>query len=566
LPHNAAIAGQRKEYGPTASDQAVMGAAKMERRRALMAELRSFVGLTDIDADLLARFRSSAKPRFPAIADEFYAVIRMHPGALAVLQDEAQARRLYASLLVWLGELLSGPYDEGYVERHARIGHVHVRVGLELRYTVAAMSRVCVSLQQTASNALADNPAASAATRLAITRICNLDLAIMLESYKDDLVGRAQQASASEHDTIRSQLDERKRLLEDVQQAASVVLLGLDAGGHVVIANPKTEQLTGYARNEMAHLDIFELLFGARAAPMRASLMAAAQGEPVELEAETLTRSGKMRTVLWRAAAHRASEVDAPTVVVVGVDVTKEREIERRTRHNERLAATGALAAGLAHEIRNPLNGASLHLSVIERGLARYPDVPAPVREATEVLRNEIRRLGGLVTDFLEVARPKSLVLADCDLNALVQSVRTLLAPEAESRRISLAVEVSPFPVVMRLDIARTKQVVVNLVRNAFDAVKEGGTVIIRVRRLPEHVELDVADDGAGISDPNAPIFDAFYTTKDAGTGLGLSVVQRIVTDHDGDVSFSSQPGATVFTVRLPLTPAQSCSTCDEPA
>ena len=530
----------------------------MERRRALLAELRSYVSLTEEDAALLARFRATAEPAFPAIADDFYAVIRMHAGAFAVFKDEAQARRLHASLQVWLGELLGGTYDEAYVERHARIGQVHVRVGLELRYMVTAMSRVRVSLQRIAAETLVAEPAVREATSLAIARICDVDLAIMLESYKDDLVGRVERARASEQESIRSQLDERKRMLEDVQQAAGVVLLALDAQGRVVIANPKAEQLMGYTREEMTEHDLFEMLFAERASSLKATLLAAIEGEPVELEAAARTRSGKTRIVRWHSAAHKASDAAAPTVVVVGVDVTKERELERRARQNERLAAAGAMAAGLAHEIRNPLNGASLHLSVIERGLARSTDVPAPMREAADVLRAEIWRLGGLVTDFLEVSRPKPLVLADCDLNALAGSVRTLLAPEAEARRVALALEPFPFPVVARVDVERTKQVLVNLVRNALDAVVDGGAVGIRVRRLPEHVEIDVADDGAGILDPDAPLFDAFYTTKERGTGLGLSIVQRIVTDHGGEVSFASRPGSTVFTVRLPADPAQS--------
>jgi PAS domain S-box-containing protein len=528
-----------------------------EREPALLIELRSYVGLTEEDAALLARFRPVAQPSFDAIADEFYAVVRMHTGAFAVLQDEAQARRLHASLKVWLRELLGGVYDAAHVARLERIGEVHVRVGLEIRYMVGAMSRVRASLQRIATTELAE-PVASAKTLIALARVCDLDLAIMLESYKNDLVGRVERAQAHERASIHSQLDARMRLLEDVQQAADVVLLGLDSHGRVVIANPKAEQLAGYSRAELAGLDIFELLFAGRAPAMRAALMAAAKDGPVELEAESRTRSGKTRTVRWHAAAHRASEADEPTVVVVGVDVTKERELERRARHNERLAAAGALAAGLAHEIRNPLNGASLHLSVIERGLARSADAPAPMREAADVLRAEIRRLGGLVTDFLEVARPKPLVLVDFDLNELAHGVRTLLAPEAATRRVSLDVEASPFPVPIRIDVARSKQVLVNLVRNALDAVKEGGAVRIAVRRLPEHAEIDVADNGSGIPDPNAPIFDAFFTTKDRGTGLGLSIVQRIVTDHGGEISFSSHPGSTVFTVRLPAEPARS--------
>lgn len=524
----------------------------------LIAELRSYVGLTDEDAALLSRFLPIAEPSFAGIADEFYAVVRMHAGAFAVLKDEAQAMRLHESLRRWLGELLAGRYDEAFVLRHTRIGEVHVHVGLELRYVVAAMSRVRAALLRIAARVHASEPATSAALSQAIGRVCDLDLAILLEGYKSDLFDRVERARMAEQEAFRSQLDVRKRMLEDVRRAANVVLLGLDAAGQVVMANPKAERLVGYTREEMASLDVFQVLFGNEAAATRESLMAAAHGDPVELEAEVRTRTGKGRTLRWHVTAHRSSDDETLTVVVVGVDVTKERQLERRARQNERLAAAGALAAGLAHEIRNPLNGASLHLSVIERGLARSADVPAPMKEAADVLRAEIRRLGGLVSDFLEVARPKPLVLVDCNLNDLAQGVRTLLAPEAETRHVSLSVEPFPFPVLIRIDVERTKQVLVNLVRNALDAVKDGGTVAIRVRRLPEHVEIDVADDGMGVPDPHAPIFDAFYTTKDRGTGLGLSIVQRIVTDHGGEVSFTSQPGATVFVVRLPIAPARS--------
>ena len=483
-------------------------------------------------------------------------MIRLHTGAFAVLKDEAQARRLHASLQGWLRELLGGVYDEAYVVRLSRIGEVHVRVGLELRYMVAAMSRVRSSLQRIAATELTE-PGQSATTMLALARVCDLDLAIMLESYKDDLVGRVERAQAHERESIRSQLDARKRLLEDVQQAADVVLLGLDGKGRVVIANPKAEQLAGYSRDELGGLDIFALLFADRAATMRAALMAAITGEPVELEAEARTRSGKPRIVRWHAAAHRASEADEPTLVVVGVDVTKERELERRARHNERLAAAGALAAGLAHEIRNPLNGASLHLSVIERGLAKFADAPAPcTRRPTSSRRDPA---AGWAGERLPRRRaPQAAHPGQLRSEHLAESVRVLLAPEAAVRKVSLEVEPSPFPVTVRIDVERSKQVFVNLVRNALDAVKEGGRVSIAVRRLPEHVEIDVADDGAGVPDPNAPIFDAFFTTKDRGTGLGLSIVQRIVTDHGGRCPSPAGPGATVFTVRLPAEPAQS--------
>jgi PAS domain S-box-containing protein len=561
--------------------------------RPLLVELRSYLGLGSADADLLSRFRAVAEPHFGAIADEFYAVIRMHEGAFSVLKDEAQARRLHASLQAWLGDLLGGTYDEGWVERQARIGQVHVRVGLELRYVVTAMGRVRTALQRIASQRAEPNadaapqarqraePNADAAPharqraepnadeglggeslglRLAVARVCDLALALMLESYKDDLLRRVERATERERQSIVHQLDERERVLHEALEAADVIVLTFDAAWHLVFANRRARELTGYALDELADADAFTLLFGDRAVQARASLLGATGTKPAELEAEIRTRSGKARLVRWSASTAPAGEDGAAPggFVVTGTDVTRERDLERRARQNERLASAGALAAGLAHEIRNPLNGASLHVEVLDRALARARDVSPAAYDATSVLRAEIRRLSSLVSDFLDVARPKPLARVECDLNDIAQAVGALLAPEAQARKVTLRVERFPFPAIASVDGERIKQVLVNLVRNGIEAVSDGGQVWIRVRRVPHEVEVDIADDGPGIPDPQAPIFDAFYTTKDRGTGLGLSIVQRIVSDHGGDVVFASQPGSTTFTVRLPADSAHS--------
>jgi PAS domain S-box-containing protein len=523
----------------------------MDRAVELLAELRSYLGLTDADAELLRRLKPFAEPRFPAIADEFYAIIRMHQGAFSVFKDEAQARRLHASLQLWLGDLLSGTYDPAYVERRAHIGETHVRVGLQIRYMVTAMSRIRSALKLVADDAFADDPPTAARARLAVGRVCDLDLAIMLESYKNDFSARLEAVQARERDALRAQLDERRRHFLDAVEAADVLILAFDARGQLVLANRKVEELTGYSDQELGVGETFATLFGARAAELKAHWATAKPGSPSEIEADVHTRTGKSRIVRWHASTNPGSS-DGPTLVVVGLDVTRERELERRARKNERLAAAGALAAGLAHEVRNPLNGINLHVSVLDRALARMPGVPDSARESTQVLRSEIKRLSALVTDFLEVARPRPLARDARDLNVIAREVIALLQPEAASRKASLEVEPFPFPALAEIDVERIKQVLVNLVRNGLEAVGDGGHVTVRVRRLPRDVEIDVADDGPGIPDPQSPVFDAFFTTKEKGTGLGLSIVHRIAADHGGDVTFASQPGNTVFTVRLP--------------
>jgi signal transduction histidine kinase len=522
----------------------------------LLAELRSYVGFTDGHASLLSRFRPLAEPHFKGIADEFYAVARMHEGAYAVFKDEAQTRRLHESLKVWLGELLGGPYDTQYVVRRSRIGEVHTRIGLEPRYVIAAMGRIRASLQHIASGAFPGDAEAERETVSAIDRVCDIDLAIILESYKNRLVGDVEQARAREHEAIRAPLDERGRVFADALEAADVAVLCFGPSLRFLLANRKAQRMTGCTSLELAEGDLPAKLFGARADEVRARWAEAASGTPTTVEAQLQTGGGPGPTVRWHAAAHEGAAGEGASLVVVGVDVTHERELEHTGRRAERQAAAGTLAAGLAHEIRNPLNGANLHVAVLERALARNTTVPPSAREAMAVLRREIVRMSALVTDFLEVARPRTPSRVECDANELAHAVTAQLAPEAEARGAKLGVEPFPFPATARLDADRARQALLNLVRNALDAVKPGGTVTVRVRRVPRGIEIDVVDDGAGIQDPKAPVFDAFYTTKSQGTGLGLSIVQRVVTDHGGDVTFESRPGHTVFTVRLPADPA----------
>jgi PAS domain S-box-containing protein len=517
-----------------------------------LEELKSYVGFTDVDAKVLSEFRPLAAPSFPAIADEFYALVRMHEGAFAVLRDEAQAQRLHASLQVWLDELLSGPYDDAYVARHGRIGQVHVRVGLPQHYMVTAMSRVRTSLRELSGRVFATDPTA-ARYGVAIERICDIDLAIMLDSYRRDLTARIERVQALERAAVESQLARRKRFLAEVFDVADVAILGFTAGGTLVFLNRKAEALTGYASDEVINTDPFEHLFAERADATRGQLLSAEPTAPVELEETMVTRSGHTRRVRWHAAAGAPPGAESSTVVVVAFDVTEERELERRARRAERLATVGRLAAALAHEIRNPLNGASLHLSVLERALPTNVASSDEARAAIGVLRTELRRLSDLVTDFLEVSRPRPLQRTEGDLNPLAHAVGLLLAPEAEARGITLRVEGFPLPAVGKFDGERMKQVLLNLARNALEAVEEGGRIVLRVRRTVHSLEIDVEDDGRGIADSKAPIFDAFYTTKDRGTGLGLSIVQSIVVDHGGDVQFTSKPGRTLFTVRLPI-------------
>jgi signal transduction histidine kinase len=216
----------------------------------------------------------------------------------------------------------------------------------------------------------------------------------------------------------------------------------------------------------------------------------------------------------------------------------------------------GSLAAGLAHEVRNPLNSALLQLTVLQRRLDRGDCPPTAVCSIAQVVEGELLRLERLVNDFIAFAQPRPLNRRPTDVASLCQSIAAIVRPESEAASLSLELDLDSDLPPLAADPERLQHVLLHLLHNAIDAMSPGGTVTLRARRRPEAIELEVADTGPGL--PDGPVFDAFFTTKPQGTGLGLSVVHRAVTDHGGTVSVNSHPGDTRFVVSLPLEGAKT--------
>jgi two-component system sensor histidine kinase HydH len=232
--------------------------------------------------------------------------------------------------------------------------------------------------------------------------------------------------------------------------------------------------------------------------------------------------------------------------------VEQMRQIERLRR--EHLAALGTLAAGLAHEIRNPLNAAHLQLTLAQRRLRRSEgaDVGGAL-SASELVASEMARLAGLVEEFLQFARPQPVRRTRTELRALAGGVVELLSEQAAEARVELVLD-DGAEVPANVDGERLRQVLLNLVRNAMEAAGAGGHVHLRLADEGALVSLEVLDDGPGLAEPAAPIFEPFFTTKPQGTGLGLSIVHRIVTDHGGEIAVTREHGQTRFRVTLPVT------------
>lgn len=355
----------------------------------------------------------------------------------------------------------------------------------------------------------------------------------------------AQAALTAERERLQSELSQSELRHRSVVEAVPALVLALDPAGRIALWNRRLEEATGFCRDEMIGKPGDELIGDGGVRPL------------------TTKRGGEM-LVRWEqarvaspaagssaAAASSAGSASDGWTYAVGMDVTAEQEMLRRTLRAERLAAVGTLAAGLAHEVRNPLNSAALQLQVLRRRLTKADARPETIDPVAVLIEDEIRRLERLVDDFLSFARPRPLDLQPTGLAELCQGVLDFVAPEAEAAGVEMSLQVASDVPTIQADPGRLRQVLQNLVRNALEAMPDGGRLALRVRRAEHAVEIDVADTGEGFGD-HTPVFDAFFTTKTKGTGLGLSIVHGIVTDHGGTVRVRSRRGDTCFTVVLP--------------
>jgi signal transduction histidine kinase len=247
----------------------------------------------------------------------------------------------------------------------------------------------------------------------------------------------------------------------------------------------------------------------------------------------------------------------ALTAIAAVVAYRRIERLQRRARQAERLAELGTLTGGLAHEIKNPLSTVQLNLQLLREDLD--PDDPAHARvhRRLETVQKETSRLRDIVDDFLRYAGRVELNKQPVDVNNLLEDLVDFLTPQAQVQRIQLRLKrADGGPLVVSLDERQIKQTLLNLMLNALQAMPQGGgEVILSARRENGMAVLDVTDTGPGIDPAALPqIFDAYYSKKKGGTGLGLAIAKRLVEEHGGRISVTSEVGkGSVFRVALPL-------------
>ena len=272
------------------------------------------------------------------------------------------------------------------------------------------------------------------------------------------------------------------------------------------------------------------------------------------------TQSGKSRIINVSIQLLVQKKEYAGIIIKID-DITEKRNQEVLLRRMESLASLTNLAASVAHEIKNPLGSISIHIQLIQKALekARKTDGMLPDVGFTDkhlaIVNEEIERLNQIIVDFLFAVRPVSATLELVDVNEELRAFTSFVQPELERKNISLEVHLADKPPRILLDTKLFKQVLINLAQNAIAAMEDGGKLLVTSKVSGDRFLVAVADTGCGMdADTVARVFEPYFTTKVKGTGLGLTMVYKIIKEFSGDIDVKSFPGeGTIFTISLPI-------------
>lgn len=281
-------------------------------------------------------------------------------------------------------------------------------------------------------------------------------------------------------------------------------------------------------------------------------------GDTVSRDLEVFYPENRLLNFYAVPLMSEATEGQTPELVgraVILRDVTRSYRATQETIESERFSALTMLAAGVAHEIGNPLNSLNIHLQLMQRHIAKVPPkLRAKLEESVAVARGEVSRLDSIITQFLRAIRPQAIQPEPVDVNTLVEEALDFLRVEIQDRDILVERELAQGLPILHLDRDQIKQAFYNICRNSFQAMKSGGILRVGTSATPTHVRIVFNDTGGGIPpDHITRIFEPYFTTKPGGNGLGLLIVRRIVRAHGGEVVLESSPGrGLTLTILLP--------------
>jgi two-component system, sporulation sensor kinase E len=392
-------------------------------------------------------------------------------------------------------------------------------------------------------------------------------------SFLDKVLGRIERLDTEGLQSVVQRLARERSFLETLFNTIEDGVLVVDETGHILYFNQAVTRLLGLQPSvEGQPLTNFipELDWG------KISRFDAVGGAGV-IRHEFEVHFPRPRFLRLYAAPLDGQATGSAGVALILHDATEARQQTFEAIESERVQALTLLAASVAHEIGNPLNALHIHLQLIERQVRKLqtaaprpgsrsraaapagePDTAEIAKRLDQYLlvaKGEVSRLDNIVTQFLQAIRPTAPQLRPDSLNEVVQKTLDLLQPELENRGLTIRCKLARQLPATPIDPNQIQQVLVNLIRNAMQAMTKGGTLSLQTGEGQDDVWVSVADTGGGIPEELLNrIFEPFYTTKKKGSGLGLMIVQRIVRAHGGRIELESQVGrGTTFRIWLPL-------------
>jgi two-component system sensor histidine kinase HydH len=356
---------------------------------------------------------------------------------------------------------------------------------------------------------------------------------------------------AQAYRTTRTSLSRIKAFSDRVVENMPVGLLAADEGGKIVSFNRAAEEILRRPSLEMMGRSLQEVL--PRELVDLALDLKPGQSTVIEDELECHPQDGAPLYLDVSVSLLQDSEDTVPGLLILFRDMTEVQSLKREIETSRRLASLGRLAAGVAHEIRNPLSSIKGFATYFkERYRANEED-----RKTAEIMIKEVDRLNRVISQLLEFARPMSLQLRRTPIQGLIQHSLKMIEGQASSKGIRIDSDLSLSIEEVDIDPDKMNQVLLNLYLNSLEATNEGGTLSVSLRKEAEshRIKIAVADTGSGIEKKDLEhIFDLYFTTKQAGTGLGLAIVHKIIQAHGGEVRVESEVGrGTTVTLLLPL-------------
>ncbi len=378
----------------------------------------------------------------------------------------------------------------------------------------------------------------------------------MKSGFLEKLISRLGKIGPEDVQNYLLRLAQEKGFLETVFNAIQEGIIVTDSTGRITYLNDAACELFGLDEEDSIGKQLDERVRGLDWQALTRS------GGPVTRDLEIFYPANRFINfyIVPLMIEHRESAADGASgqvgYAIILRDITESRRTAEKVMEGERLNALTLLAAGVAHEIGNPLNSLNIHLQLMEREARKLKGKTGEqLQESIDIARGEISRLDSIVTQFLRAIRPSRPQLRAESINGLVEETVQFFGPEIEARDIVVETELRSDLPLLQLDRDQMKQVFYNIIKNSFEAMKSRGILRIRTDADDTHVRVSFTDNGGGMSaDALSRVFEPYYTTKAEGSGLGLLIVRRIVREHGGELAIESTEGrGLTFTIRLPL-------------